>query len=204
MDLNQIPSILPLHFFQPVFEIEKGQKPQNIDSFSEFLEEELFSELKIGISDEGITLELKVLKSFEKAQFPDVTKSDAFEFFIDTRGLKDSLIIHKYCHHFVFLPKEVDGIMAVEVTRFKTNDKRELCNKEDLKIKSQFSRNQYSLDIFIPDIALYGFDLSEYSKLKFAYIVHRGGKELASHFPKSGLDFSLKDHPSLWADLIIV
>jgi hypothetical protein len=204
LDLSQLPSILPLHFFQPVIELEKGNKPEHLDSFSEYLEEESFSELKMAISEHGIHLELKVLKPFEKALFPDVAKGDSFEFFIDIRANENSSILHKYCHHFVFLPKEVDGIIGCEMTRFKTNDKRDLCNKDDLKVKSSFSKNHYTLDIFIPDIALYGFDLSESSKFKFAYIVHRGGKELPNHFPKCGLDFNFKDHPSLWADLHLI
>ncbi len=200
MDLREFPSVLPLHFFDLELEIENGEKPLLIEGYSEFLAEDGFSEVRLGLSDAGIQLEVKVLKPFEKACFPDVEKGDGLELFIDTRGIQSALIMHKYCHHFVFLPKEIDGIQAVEVTRFKTNDKRELAAKELLKVKTQFAKNHYSLQIEIPDIALFGYDLSESTTLKMAYIIHSASIG-PNHFPKSGKDFALKDHPSLWANI---
>ena len=202
MDLRDFPAILPLHFFDVEQEIKKGSKLSLIEGYSEYLDEESFSELSIAVSVEGIYLNLKVLKPFEKAFFPEIEKGDGFEFFIDTRAIPDASIIHKYCHHFVFLPKEVDGILGAEVTRFKTNDKRELASKENLKVSTQFTKNGYSMEVFIPDQALFGYDLAEYSTLKMADIVHRGSYK-PNHFPKSNNDFNLKDHPSLWATLFI-
>ena len=198
MDLREFPSVLPLHFFDLELEFEKGEKPTLIEGHSEFLGEECFSEVRMGVSDGGIQLEVKVHKTFEKASFPDVDKGDGMEFFIDTRGIQSALIMHKYCHHFVFLPKEVDGVQAVEVTRFKTNDKRELAPKELLKVKTNFAKNHYTLQIDIPDTALFGYDLTESTTLKIAYIIHSASHD-PNHYPKSGIEFSLKDHPSLWA-----
>ncbi len=192
--------MLPLHFFEVELEFDLGEKPILIEGNSEFLDEESFSEVRAAFSEGGISLEIKVLKSFEKAVFPDVEKGDGFELFVDTRGIRDALIVHKYCHHFVFLPKEVDGVIAAEVTRFKTNDKRELSKKESLKVTAQFSRSHYTMQAFIPDEALYGYDPKEYSTLRMAYIVHRGANH-PNHFPKSNDELNVKDHPSLWAQV---
>lgn len=204
MDLREFPSVLPLHFFQVELAFLKGAKPKLIEDVSPFLAEDAYSEVRVAFLEGGIHLDVKVYKPFEKAVFPDVAKGDGFELFIDTRGILDAQIIHKYCHHFVFLPKEVDGILGVEVTTFKTNDKRDLSSKELLKVSANFTKNGYILDIFIPDIALYGYDLSESSRFKLAYMVHLGSKAFPNHFPKSSLDYQLKDHPSLWADVIFL
>ncbi len=204
MDLREFPAILPLHFFQVELVFSRQAKPKLIENVAEFLGEEPFSEVRIGFSERGIHIDLKVDKSFEKAVFPDVEKGDGFEFFIDTRGIQQAQIVHKCCHHFVFLPKEVDGISGVEVTSFKTNDKRDLASKEFLKVSSAFTKNGYAMQIFIPDNALFGYDLAESSHLKLAYIVHAGSRYIPNHFPKSNLDYNLKDHPSLWADVKIV
>ncbi len=200
MDLREFPAVLPLHFFEVELEFKRNQKPKLIPDFSEFLEETSFSEVSVAFLDGGIQIHLKVFKAFEKASFPDVEKGDGFEFFIDTRGTKEALSLHKYCHHFVFLPKEVDGIQGVEVTRFKTNDKRELATKEHLKVTPQFAKGSYTLEIFIQDTALYGYDPMEYPNLKIASITHLGSKE-PNHFPKQGYDLPFKDHPSLWANI---
>ncbi len=202
MDLRDFPAVLPLHFFEVELDVRKGGKPTLINGHPEFLDEEPFSEVYLAVSEKGICIQLKVFKPFEKAVFPDVEKGDGIEFFVDTRGIQGSLIIHKYCHHFVFIPKEVDGILGVEVTRFKTNDKRELAQKESLKLSTQFTKNGYSMEVFIPDIALFGYEPIEYPSVKIAYIVHRGSAE-SNHFPKSGREYSLKDHPSLWATLVL-
>jgi hypothetical protein len=203
MDLREFPPILPLHFFQVELAFSKGGKPKLIEDLSTFLAEDAFSEVSISFLEGGIELYLKVYKPFEKACFPDVAKGDGFELFIDTRGILDAQILHKYCHHFVFLPKEVDGILGAEVTHFKTNDKRELSSKELLKVSTSFSKNGYCLEIFIPDNALYGYDLSESTRFKLAYMVHLGSKSHPNHFPKSSIDYQLKEHPSLWADVIV-
>jgi hypothetical protein len=204
MDLREFPSVLPLHFFQVELIFSKDAKPKLIEDYAQFLGEDPFSQVRLSFSEKGIHIDLKVDKSFEKAVFPDVEKGDGFELLVDTRGIPDSQIIHKYCHHFVFLPKEVDGISGVEVTSFKTNDKRDLASKELLKASSSFTKNGYAMQIFIPDNALFGYDLVESPHLKLAYIVHLGSRSHPNHFPKSNLDYNLKDHPSLWADIKVI
>jgi len=202
MDLRELSPICPLHFFDVTLTFKKGKKLALIDSKGEFLGEESFSELLVSFSEEGVSLQLKVSKPFEKAVFKEIEKGDGFEFFIDTRGVKEALIIHKYCHHFLFLPKEVDGIWGVEVTKFRQGDKRELARKESLKVESLFSKSGYKMDIFIPADSLFGYDLSDSTSLKIAYIVHRGSLR-PNYFPKSGEEFTISSHPSLWANVLI-
>lgn len=194
MDLRDVPAVMPLHFF------DVCAKPGLLKGYSEFLDEDPFCEVEIECALKGIDLNLKVNKGFEKAFFPSVEKGDGFELFIDTRGIREAVIVHKYCHHFVFLPKEMDGILGVEVTRFRTNDTHELCAKESLKVVSKLAKDHYTMQIHILRESLFGYDPSEYEILKFAYIVHRGPSE-PNHFPKSNNVYNLKDHPSLWAEL---
>ena len=194
MDVRELPPVLPFHFFD--LRLKSGKVP----SYADLLDEEGFSEIEILLKEEGIDLNIRVEKGFEKAFFPEVEKGDGLEFFVDTRGIRDVLIVHKYCHHFVFLPKEIDGISGAEVTRFKTNETRELARRELLKVTTDLSKNRYTMHIHIPKEALFGYDIEEYPLLRFAYIVHRYGNE-PNHFPKSNKEYNLKDQPSLWAEL---
>lgn len=174
--------------------------PYLLPEMDEYLLEESFARVGIARSDRGLSISVSVEKGFEECHFPAVEKGDGVEVFIDTRGIDDAFVVHKYCHHFIFLPKPVDGIEAVEVTKFRGEDKHEHCKPETLSVLSTMMRSSYSMEIQISEMSLFGYDPDEYPRIGFAMRIHRpkGG---AQHFPMNSVDYKIEAHPNLWARL---
>lgn len=207
MDLKNLPPIDAGALFQIHAAIQEGSVlpknwPKKLPSLrmDEFLGEEGFADLSMIYWSGGLVIGVSIDTTFVDCFFPDVRKGDGLEIFIDTRGIENAQTMHKYCHHFVFIPKEKDGIVGAEVTRFRTEDKHELCDHTQLQVTTNFFKKGYEMQIVIPDTCLFGFDPIEYPKLRFGYIIHRTGGH-PMHFPHSGDDYKLETVPSLWASL---
>jgi len=205
MDLRTLPPIDAASFFQVSCKIAQGDslptkwKKQNVlPKVDDYLGEEAFADVGMVFWPRGILLGIGVEKPFEDCFFPNVHKGDGVEIFIDTRGIENAQTMHKFCHHFVFLPKQKDGLIGVEVTRFRTEDKHDLCDPINLQVTTEFFKKGYEMQIVIPDSCLFGYDPIEYPKLRFAYRIHRTEGE-PMHFPLSGKDYKLESVPSLWA-----
>lgn len=176
------------------------KKPFLLPSTELFLGEESFADVAMWYEMEGIHLSIMVHKSFEDVAFPNVEEGDSVELFFDTRDLKEIGSIHKFCHHFIFLPKEVGGIIACEITKLRADDAHPLCDPKTLHVQTAFSKKSYEMRIFISQEALYGFDPNSFNRIGFAYRINRkGGK--SQHFTVSSLDYSIEKYPSLWASL---
>ncbi|MCH9612970.1 MAG: hypothetical protein S4CHLAM102_14700 [Chlamydiia bacterium] len=174
----------------------KGEK-YRLGHLSDLLVEEPFAEIYVGWSPAGIALLLEVNQGFQDAFFPSVQRGDGLELFIDTRDLKSAKVIHRFCHHFVFLPKPCDEVSAIEVTRFRGEDTHELCKSDDLTCMSEFGRDRYVMQIFIPEYALMGYDPSQIQKLGLGLLLHRKGDE-PLHYLASTTEFHVQRLPSLW------
>ena len=87
--------------------------------------------------EEGIELQVVVNQPVQECFYPDVSRGDGIELFFDTRDVKTSGYNTRFCHHFFFLPEAVDGHQAGELTRFRTEDVHDLCDPNELKIKSR-------------------------------------------------------------------
>lgn len=207
MDLKNLSAIDAGIFFQVSAPVQEGfilpknwRKKLPLLRMDSYLSEEGFGDLSILYSANGLVIGLFVDKPFADCFFPEVGKGDGLEIFIDTRGIENAQTFHKFCHHFIFLPKEKDGLIAAEVTRFRSEDKHELCDPSLLQVKTEFSKKSYEMQIVIPDTCLFGYDPFEYPKLRFAYIIHRANGQ-PMHFPINGEDYKLEQIPSLWATL---
>lgn len=207
MDLKTLPPIDAGALFQIHGAVGEGSVlPKNwwkklpLLRMDEFLGEEGFADLSLLYWSGGLVIGVLVQKPFEDCFFPEVSKGDGLEIFIDTRGIEDAQTVHKFCHHFVFLPKEKDGIIGAEVTRFRSEDKHELCDHTELQVQTTFSKKGYEMQIVIPENCLFGFDPLEYPQFRLGYIIHRTGGH-PMHFPHSGDDYRLSAIPSLWAKL---
>ena len=110
--------------------------------------------------------------------------------------------ITRFCHHFVFLPKPVDGICAQEITAFRTDDRHELCDASLLHVEGDFQKRSYSLKIFIPAECLHGYDPSSFDRLGFSYRIHRFGGD-PQHFTLSSEYFVIEKEPSLWCSCVM-
>ena len=167
------------------------------------LSEERFSTLSLGWNEESLMGFLSVEKPFESSSFPDYEKGDALEIFIDTRDNKKAGFASRYCHQFVFLAGTVDGISAQEVTRFRSEDSHVLCDSTLIELEMRLEKKGYSLFFTLPKEVLHGYDPLQFSRMGFAYKIHRY-KESPMHFPFSSKSFDPLQNPSLWASLILI
>lgn len=109
MTLKDIPPFFPGDFFE--FELTAiKEKKLKLPDFSPHLGEDSFASCQLTYRDEGIDLIFDIKSPFVDCFYPSFARGDAVEVMIDTRGIKTGSVMHKYGHHFVILPKEVDGL----------------------------------------------------------------------------------------------
>lgn len=208
MDLEKIPSLTPVGCFHIQAEVARVREKPSLKemqrsclpSVSDLLGEEAFAEVSVKWSESALYLACFVDLPLAGSEYPDFETGDAIEYFIDTRDLKDSLVVTKFCHHFLILPQKVSTIQALEISRFRAENSHPLCSPEDLNVTVDLSRSGYSVLIEIPRTCLVGFDPLEMDHIGFTYRIHRkGGKP--QHFSVSSCDYALEQYPKLWSSL---
>ncbi|CCB88343.1 MAG: hypothetical protein KDK61_04500 [Simkania sp.] len=201
--LNELSPIPPPCFFHVSAHVRKKVgKLTYLPDMSGFLNEQSFGRVAVIWSPGGLTLHVQVKKPLEESLYPRYRDSDSLEVFIDTRNLKNAQSVHRFCHHFVFLPEEVDGVQAQEVTRFRLDETHELAAPELFVVQVGMGKRDYEMEINIPKEALHGYDPSEFKRLGFSYQLNRSNGA-PQHFNLSSRFFSLEKHPGLWATLIL-
>ncbi|MCB1109467.1 MAG: hypothetical protein KDK64_00655 [Chlamydiia bacterium] len=158
-----------------------------------------------GLTGEGKLIQLALLWSpvglyIEMESKLGLEKGDRLELFIDTRDLKTSNVITRFCHHFVFDLEEEQGR---EETRFRGEDQHELADSSLFAFKTEMKHLSYRVEIALPKEALYGYDPSEFKRLGFCYRFKRRNGE-KEHFNLSSEHFNLEKHPALWASMELV
>lgn len=207
-------SLSPVNFFQIRADCHKlkGSYPSlskakdnqyALPETSYLTNEETFATVFMGWSLEGVEVHVVSLESVGQCQYPDVSKGDSVELFFDTRDLKTSGFNTRFCHHFFFLPEAIDGHIAGEITKFRTEDAHELCDPADLELKVKKSSKGYSLEIFIPANCLHGYDPEQFGRLGFTYRINRSHGE-PQHFSVLSGEYVLEQQPSLWSSLSLV
>ena len=172
------------------------KKPFLLPHAGALLGEERFADVSMWWHQEGIGLSILVHKGFEDVSFPN--QGDGIELFFDTRDLKEAGSLHKFCHHFVFLPKDVDGVVACEMTKMRADDAHPLCDPRLLHIETTFSKKSYEMHIFLYKEALHGFDPQQFDRLGFMYAMHRKNGP-SQHLSISSDEYAIDKYPSLWA-----
>jgi hypothetical protein len=206
--LEEIFPFPPASFLHVAVDVEpyKGfvkspyKKPFLLPNTDVLLDEESFAKVSLSYSSEGLFLSVLVEKAFENVTFPSVEQGDSFECFLDTRDLKTAGSIHKFCHHFVFFPKEIGDKKGCELTKFRGDDAHPLCDSSLLNVETTFKKQSYEMLICIDREALYGFDPHSFNRLGFTYRINRVGGE-PQHFNLSSRDYAIEKYPSLWASL---
>ncbi|MBA3957254.1 MAG: hypothetical protein H0X51_02505 [Parachlamydiaceae bacterium] len=205
-------SLSPVNFFQISGNCQRlnaGNFPQltarNVEKFflpdtSVLCHEKRFADVALGWNEEGIECLINVKDPVSLIAYPDVTQGDSVELFIDTRDVKTSGFNTRFCHHFFFLPEPFEGMMAGEITRFRTEDTHELCDGNDLQVKAQVKKNGYILNIFIPAQCLNGYDPEQFNRIGFTYRINRYNGQ-PQHFSVVSSEYQLEQQPSLWSSL---
>lgn len=206
-------SLNPVNFFQLSVncphrarnaKVPLEKSPANLLSdTSSLCNEESFAKIWLGWSREGIEAFAAINEPYRQSVYPDVTAGDCVELFIDTRDVKTSGFNTRFCHHFFFLPEAVDGHIAGEITRFRSEDMHELCDPVDLKVTSQMKAGSYTMHIFIPNQCLCGYDPDQFDRMGFTYRINRGGGE-PQHFSAVTDEYQIEQQPSLWSSVKLI
>lgn len=162
-----------------------------------------FAQVCMGWHEEGLGFLIDVDQKFTKASYPDVTRGDSVELFIDTRDLKSAGFNTRFCHHFYFLPEAVDDHQFGEITRFRTEDRHDLCNSDLLQCQTKLMSGDYQLKIFIPTDCLFGYDPKQFDRLGFTYRINRASGK-PQHFSVISDEYQIDQQPSLWASLKLI
>ena len=211
MTISELPPLPPMAFYRieaPIRKVKNfsttipARDEYMLGTPSNLIDEEAFAEIGIAYHDDGLIVFAKVEESFSDCFFPDYTKGDALEIFIDTRNQKSAAQIHQFCHHFVILPKDRDGIQFAEVTRMRAEDSHPLANPEEATVETTFHKSSYSLKILIPNTILHGYDPDQQREIGFAYTAHRH-KDKPQHFPLPPQIANLSRYPASWATLVL-
>lgn len=200
MDLRLLPSLDPASFVEMAIPIRKKKKELPLYMWRPYEKEE--AKIFLAWSEEGLSFTVEVYKPVEETFFPDSTRGDGLLLLVDTRGIAGTRGLHKYCHHFLILPEDKEGILGREITPIHLGDRHPLASSESLKVTVTKKQKSYSMEIEIPQISLFGYDPHEYKRLKFAAIVYRKGED-PLYFPLSGKEYKLETNPELWTFLEI-
>jgi len=170
---------------------------------SALLGEKHFAEVSLAFGVSGIECFVLVSQPFQSSNYPQIERGDSMEVCIDTRNIKTSGYNTKFCHHFFCLPEAVDGHQAGEMTRFRTEDAHDLCNPDDLLVKSELYSNSYGLWLFIPSHCLHGYDPEQHRKIGFTYRINRS-RGVPQHFSVSSEDYQFAQQPALWSSVQLI
>ena len=205
--LETLPAVYPLHFFALSADLsylaDHSHLSKNkylLPSTSQFLAEESFADVHMSWNQEGVFLEIESHKPLEDVHYPDFRKGDSIELFFDTRDLKTTGFATRFCHHFVILPKEVQGIKAQEITKFRAEDSHPLCDPDEILIETTPTKKGFITRVGLPSSILYGFDPSSFDRLGFTYRINRASNQ-PQHFAISSKQVTIEQQPALWASL---
>ena len=200
---EDVPALNPVTFFKVTCAIAQGEvaplkKPYLLQDMSDILNENPFADVAMAWNAKGLLFTVKVHQAFKESFFPNIKRGDSIELFIDTRNLKSAGSVTRFCHHFVFFPKETDECVASEITRMRADDSRPLADPQDLYVSTDFTKRSYTTEITISRDALYGYDPDQFKQLGLTYRINRAGG-YPQHFALSSHEYALEKHPALWA-----
>jgi len=210
--LDSLEPLLPVDFFAIGGDLFYSKKTPSAKFFkrahllpdtSELLNEERFADVSLAWNEESLLVEAHFDKPFEAAYYPDYSRGDCMELFFDTRDMKTAGFATRFCHHFLILPQEVQGVRAQELTRFRTEDNHPLCDPDLITVEAHFGKRDYDLSIIIPRECLHGYDPSNFDRLGFTYRCHRESGP-PQYFSVSSHYFSIEQHPRLWASFRLI
>jgi hypothetical protein len=193
------------HYIEPGFPKLVGPKLRSylLPNTSQLCHEYAFAEIAMGWNREGIEFAAVIAQPYHRAAFPNIMQGDSVELFFDTRDVKTAGFNTRFCHHFYFLPEEVDDHLKGEITKFRTEDTHDLCDPSELKVVTHLKKNGYTLQIFIPAHCLFGYDPDQFDRIGFAYRVNRT-QGSSQHFCVVTEDYQIEQQPSLWSSIKLV
>lgn len=166
------------------------------------MDQACFADVFMGWSLDGLGLQIHVHKPWEKSEYPQLQEGDSVELFFDTRDRKEGGLT-RFCHHFFFVPKAVEGLLAAEISTFRDLDAHDLCDPNLLEVQPEMTTKDYRLKIWIPAGCLHGYDPASFNRLGFTYRINRFAGAPQT-FAISEREAPFDKHPARWATLNLI
>lgn len=209
--LESLPAIYPLHFFSLSSDLNYLEDQQDLSfkkkfllpDTSEYLAEERFADVYMAWNQDAVFVDVDIHKPLQDIVYPDFRQGDSIELFFDTRDLKTAGFPTKFCHHFVILPKEVQGVKAQEISKFRSEETHPLCDPDEILTEMTPTKKGFSVRIGLPASILHGFDPASFDRLGFTYRINRASGA-PQHFAISSKQYAIEQQPALWACLKLI
>ncbi|MCB1119004.1 MAG: hypothetical protein KDK65_03500 [Chlamydiia bacterium] len=177
---------------------EIKEKRYRLPSLMSLTDEEQWASVHLGWNEKGLGLAVQVPKPFNQSEYPKIDQGDSVELFIDTRD-KSSGYCSQFCHHFFFLPVNVDGIQSGEITRFRSEETHELADGTKLPVNVDWGK-LVTLLVWIPATCLHGYDTQQFERLGMTYRINRIGS-LSQHLSVVSSEYQVEQQPSMWSSV---
>jgi len=197
---NEEAIVSPEFFFQLECDLNewkgKGTKLKKhlLPQFCTLVGEEPFADIAMAWSHDG-------LRVFVDTHEGIIQEGASFELFIDTKNLKTARTTHRFCHHFLFYFERIEGTIAKEVTRVRTEDTHPLCNPEELEVHVEKKKNGSVMELFIPEKCLVGYQPEKGRAIGLSYCLQAGNGR-SQHFGVATIQMDF--YPYLWSSGILV
>jgi hypothetical protein len=191
-----------LHLDADNWKEEIIQKKYLLPDLSEWLFEEEKIILNAGWSQEGLAFQAIAPSRMTEPHFPDFTKGDSLELFIDTRAVKEGRFIHRFCHQFYFLPEAVQGKLYGEATRFRGEDRHPMAREEDIEYSLHLQKGKSCFRVFLTKEALFGYDPQQCPQIGFCCRLNRLHKD-PLHYNIKTDEFKIEEEPTLWLPMTL-
>ena len=178
MDLENFPQIYPLFLFEANlkgFYRTKGifSSRHLLENFSDINLSDNFAQIYMAWDEENLYFKFVVETELIESSYPDFLRKDVVEIFIHTRADSLPRYMNKFSHHFLIFPAKVNGIHAMEITKFRTEDRHELCPLQLIEVKSEIEKKKYILEVQLSKLCLTGFDPESSQSIRLDFRIHR-------------------------------
>lgn len=200
-ELEYLPSLLPVQFFNIECEIKKGlrfgtqeeKRAFQLPSFHDLLSEEHSHKAYMQYDNSSLRVLFECDFPFQTTSVKNFTKEDSIEIYLVTNNL-DHDSIHPYVHHLLLFPSAIEGIHLIELTKFRGVAQREIITNDMCSVNTTLATKNYSVELEIPCIHLHGMN-NDTKQLAFGYTINRY-KGDRQHFSLSSNAMSVVNHPS--------
>lgn len=214
-DQSLAPASLLYRFSIPVLQFDgkwsaKGfsLEDQHVIPFlSEIDGRKSFADVRIGWNHSGLYFDVDVKGKQQNlwCRRTQMTESDRFMVWVDTRDTHNIHRASRFCHWFLAMPVSGDHNSGPVASMLKINRAKEdspALNQYKLSIASKINRDGYRLQLFIPDKCMSGWNPEEHKKIGFNYAIV--DRELGWQTLASGPELPIEEDPSLWQTIELV
>jgi hypothetical protein len=187
--------------------IQLGER-HRLPCFAEIAGKKPFADLRLGWSEQGISLNAMITGKQQPPWCRDsrIDDSDGVQLFIDTRNTQNIHRAGRFCHRFAFLPigagHKLDEPAAVLLAINRAKESPREIESGAVKIRCQRLPSGYALEGFVPTAALTGYSPTDQPAIGFSYAVI--DRELGWQTFTVGPELPFVEDPSLWGTLDLV